>query len=205
MTAQSITVTCPLTAADVAKQQREIEEDLPEVLAFRVVTEKDYSLADEVLSDLARKSDALVAMRQSATRPMKQAAATIEGWFRPVVGALATAQAHLKAEIGAYRVRLLKAEADARAAAADAVVSGDAAALTQALTEASSVVAPRGNARIRFVWKVSRIAEDLLPDEYWCPDLDKIANVARAAGGSELAPVIPGVIFERVPVVGAKR
>ena len=47
-------------------------------------------------------------------------------------------------------------------------------------------------------WRVKRIAEDLLPDAYWIPDMATIQEHALNHRGEEPPPSIPGVIFERV-------
>lgn len=195
----------PTNAAEVAKLQAEAElavvEDLPGIV---VETPEDYQQADAVLTEILQRKDAITAMRTSATGPLYGVIRTVEGWFRPVLGAYTTLETTIKQRMGAYAQLTAEAEAEARRAAQTAVESGDAGALVESLNTAEDAVAVREAvaARVTFRWQVKRVAEDLLPSEYWTPDLAKIEAVAKAAGsaeeGSDGEPVIPGVVFERV-------
>lgn len=65
---------------------------------------------------------------------------------------------------------------------------------------------PRGFRQEHREATVKRINPDLLPDEYWSPDMTKIANEAERQGTRrDEPPVIPGVIFELEARVGARR
>ena len=204
--AQSVEVDLPIDALAVAKLQREAEADAPVYLAVTCTTAEDYEFADALLTALVQREDAAVAMRKSATVPLYGVIRTVESWFKPWLNALAPAKAHLKKEMGAYRVRQEAAEREARELAAQAAETGDAEALVEALTVATEIAAPTAaRATTRFAWQVKRIAEDMLPDEYWTPDMAKINAAAKAAGSSDEAPIIPGVIFERVALIGARR
>lgn len=199
-------VPIPTSAAEVAALQLVAEADAKEVVSAIIVDcPEAYTAADEILTELAQRKDAAVAMRKSATVPMYQAIRVVEGWFRPLVAALDTAIAHTKGQIGAYRTERMRIESEARAAALTAAEADDGVTLIASLTLAAEAAEkPDGRASVSFRWSVKRILEDLLPDEWWTPDLTKIDVVARSTKGDE-PPVIPGVVFERVAKVGARR
>lgn len=207
-TAESfIEVPIPHTAAQIAALQKTAEADAAEVVALVVVDSPEtYTAADEILTELAQRKAGAVAMRKSATVPMYQAIRVVEGWFRPYVAALDTGIGHIKASMSAFRVAQDATERAARAdALAAAEAGGDGVKLIESLTLAEEASQkPDGRASCAFGWKVARIVEDLLPDEWWTPDLAKIDVVAKSADGDEL-PVIPGVVFERVAKIGARK
>lgn len=201
----SITVPVPTTANEAAAIQKTAEADAKEILALVVDDDESYKFADEVLSDFARRKDAVLAMQRSGTLPLYGVIRTIEGWFKPSTKALDAAIGHLKGQIGAYRLALWQAEREAREQAATAAEAGDSAGVIESLAVASDMaVKPEGKASATFAWEVDRVIEDMLADEYWCPDRAKLDAIAAAEKGDE-PPVIPGVVFKRVAKIGAKR
>ena len=140
-TTNIIKVTLPTSAIEVAKMQAEIEKDAPFLLTTEVVTAIDYSDADEILTDVVRKKDALVAMRKRATEPLKASAKEIESWFAPAVRTLCEVESFLKGKMGAYHQRLAEAKAAASSNVARAAEAHDAPALLEAM--ASVPVAAR--------------------------------------------------------------
>ena len=59
---------------------------------------------------------------------------------------------------------------------------------------------------MRAVWRVKRIAEDLLPREWLCADAKKIEAYARGFDpAGDPNGTVPGVIFELDATVTAKR
>jgi hypothetical protein len=204
LASREITLALPTSAADVAALQRDAESDAPTIRAITIADAGDYEFADAILTDVVRKKDAVVAMRKSATGPLYGVIRTVEGWFKPVVSALEASERHLKSAMGAWRLELDTRERAAREAAAVAAESGDAGAMLEAINaaNAASPDAVDGRATVRFTWVIKRIAEDLLPDEWWTPD---VARISALAEGDGEPPVIPGVIWEKVPHVGARR
>ncbi len=201
----SLAVALPPDVRELAALQRAAEADLV-TYADPNLGALDVSDLDVLLTDTVRRKDAAVAMRKRVTGPAYAIAHEVEGWFRPLVTALEGAERHLKALVGAKRLATLETERAARELAAVAADEGDAGTLLEALAVAGDAAAPDGaRATTRYAWIVKRIAEDLVPDEYWCVDVAKIGAIAKAADGSGDAPVIPGVVFERVALVGARR
>jgi hypothetical protein len=198
----------PFSRAEIAAEHDSDRETLAELARGGALITDDATLAtaDATLSEIVRLKDELIARRQAAVTPTKKLIAEVESWFRPYVKDAEAAEAGLKRSIGAFR--LAKADAERRElaaarAAADEGRSNDALAHVQA---SQAIAAPDGaRTQTRFGWEVKRIAPDLLPDEWWIPDAARIAAVAKDAGASEEPPVIPGVVFERVAIVAARR
>jgi hypothetical protein len=204
VTARTMTVALPPDVAQLATLQREAEAD---AAALDMVGDSCPTAdVDEFLTDVVRRKDAAVAMRKRATGPMYMAIKEIESWFRPTVKALEGAEAHLKGVLGRQRLAALETERAARELAAVAAEQRDAPALLGALTVAADAGAKDGaRATTRYAWQVERVIPDLLMDEWWCPDMAKIEAFAKAASGDGEEPVIPGVRFVRVAIVGARR
>jgi hypothetical protein len=192
--------------AELAPAQREAETMANMFADMTITSSEDYTMVDAALSDTARKLDAILAMRKRGTAPLYTATREIEGWFRPTIKALESAIASFKRALGAYRVAQAAAEVEARAIAQRAAEAGDATAMCTALEIADDAHdPPDGRATCAFEWRVQRIAEDLLLDDYWIPDRARIDAEAKAWGGGDSPPVISGVIFERVARIGARR
>lgn len=197
----------PFTHAEIVAEH---EQDRATLAAFAAHEEirnaEELAVADATLSDIMRLEDELVARRQAAVAPTKKLIAEVEAWFRAYIKDAVAAKEGIKKAIGAYRLKKAndeRRELEAARAAADEGRSSDALAHVQA---SQAISAPDGaRAKTRFAWEVKRIAEDMLPDEWWTPDVAKIAEVAKAAGSSEDPPVIPGVVFERVAIVAGRR
>jgi len=202
----AIVVPPTLTAARVAEIRKEAESDA-ELFGSMVVDDEDsYTIADSCLTIAVNRRDALVAARKDFLAPVKAEVNRVEALVRTATKVDDVTVLHLKREIGAFRVAQAQAQEDARRLAQDAAREGDADTLHTALAIADSAAeAPTGRATCRFVWRVKRIAEDLLPSEYFVPDRARIDAEAKAWGGGEDPPVIPGVVFERVAQIGVRR
>lgn len=193
-------------AAVVAERTAEIVAELPLYKAITVSNADELATADATLTTLVRWKDDTLAMRTNATGPLYKIVKLVEAWFRPLVQATNEAETHLKAQIGAFKVQLFEAQQAANRAAVVAAQSNDRETVVEALNASTAIAtASETHAGTRMRWAVKRINPDLLPDEYWCPDTAKIEAVFAAADGNGDAPVIPGVIPERVAAITAKR
>lgn len=204
-TEYAVTLNVPATAQEVAALQAQAEAELATWHEFTIDNAEEYEQVDAVLSDVVRRKDGAAAMRKRATGPLYKATKEIESWFAPYLRALEKMESILKSSMGQYRVEQERMAREARELAAKAADAGDSDALVEALTVATEAAqAPAGRATVGFEWRVKRIAEDLLPDEWWCPDQTRIIAFGLSHKGDD-APVIPGVVFERTARVGARR
>lgn len=203
MSTRSFAVTVPASATEVATLQREAESLVPSVERLTIESTDDYSTADGLLTELVRRKDAAIAMRKRATGPLKEAAREIESWFRPLTQALERCESHLKAELGRWRLDEDARALAARDAATAAAQTGDVDAMHAALDVATEAPAA-GRSTVRYRWVVKRIVRDMLLPEWLVPDEKRIAKLAREHRGDE-PPVVPGVVFEREAIVGARR
>ena len=204
-TPTTLSITVPQSAQSAAASQRTAEVELKQILSITEVSSPEtYAVLDSILTDVVRDKDAAERMRKQATDPLYEALRTIGEWFRPWIQARKNAEERLKILMGRYRVAQAQVATAARQEAADAAMVGDSSRMLDAL-EVAAAVPPEGRATVSFRWAVKRIAADLLPDEWWAPDMARIEEFARAAGTSEDPPVIPGVIFEREARIGARR
>jgi hypothetical protein len=206
MTAPASTLTIAVPGVhDLATLQRRAEDDLPVYEAI-VVTDADaYTLADELLSDVARRKADVLAMRKSATGPMYVAVKTVEAWFRPLVTALEASERALKTGMGAYRLACAEREREARELAAKAAETRDAGALVEALTVATEAGAkPQGKATARYVWAVESCNLPAMSREFLVPDMPALETLARTHKGDE-PPIVPGVTFVRRAIIGARK
>jgi hypothetical protein len=197
--------TIPTDAAAAAALQREFEADAPALLSVEVSDAEGYQFADALLRDVVARKDAALSMRGSVTGPLYSVIRTVEAWFKPMLDAVAPVEKHLRGTMGAYRVRLAELEREAREAAAVAAETGDAEALIEALEVASDAAAPVvATSTTAFYWTVERVVEGMLPDQYWIVDHASLNAIAKSAGSSDEAPIVPGVIFKRMARIGVK-
>jgi hypothetical protein len=190
---------------NLAELQREAEENAPAYALVTIEDANDYTLADALLTDVAQRKADVLAMRKSATGPMYTAAKTVEAWFRPLLTALEASEAALKRVMGQYRIALEKREREARELAAKAAEASDAKALVTALTVASEAATkPAGRATARYVWAVESCNPPAMSREFLVPDVSRLEALARAHKGDE-PPIVPGVVFVRRAIIGARK
>jgi hypothetical protein len=198
-----------VTATAEARElvQRETEALTPveaALTAVRVTDAKSYTLADTYLTEAARHKADLVAKRKGITSGAYQTIRAVEALFRPAVQILERCEAHLKGEIGAYRVALEAAERKARAVALDAAQRGEHGDMTAALEAASDNSArPPGRSAASFEWRVADYDIARVPREYLTLDWSAI-NIACKAAGDE-PPAIEGITFERHARISARK
>jgi hypothetical protein len=193
----------PVDADTLAVMQADAEEKALAVLELDCPDRATYDALDELLTEVVRDKDEVVAMRTASTQAADRAVRQVRATLKPIVDALEHAETTLKATMQGFLVAQAEAEAAAVEAAQEAAETGDAEALTTALTVAAEI--GEGPTAARWYWQVERIAEDLLPDEYWVVDRQRIAVHATKAGSAEEIEAIPGVVFKRMPLVAGRR
>ncbi len=208
----------PTTAKQIAKYQALAEKRRPtfEALAAQTLDgPDDIAFVSELLTEVVQLEDAAKVMRGSATGPLYGVIRTVESWFRPYLEELLYAKGVCKKLIGDARIAQIEVVSGARELAADAAKVGDAETVVEALNVASEAAKPDGAAaKSTLHWAIARVAPDLLPEfletsagslvGLWRPDTEAIQAYADQHDGGGPAPVVPGVVFERVARVGAK-
>jgi hypothetical protein len=175
--------------------------------SYQVTDEATEAQANALLRLLLTEKDAIEEQRTSVTKPINGVLRTINGWFKPLSEVIAIAEANLKKAIGDYVVaqRQLQAASYQSAAAAHALGHHDEARDALAVASSTDTKAPAGT-NVREVWKVKRIAVDLLTLDWILPNEAKINKYARDYPiDQDPNGTVPGVIFEREPVVSVRR
>jgi hypothetical protein len=193
----------PVDAAGLASLQAEAEAMALATVGLECPDRETYDALDASLTEVVTMKDGIVAMRTEATQAADRAVRGVRATLRPILAPLESAEIELKRAMGGFLAEQAQAQEAARQAAAEAAETGDAETLTEALTTAAELDA--GPTAARWFWAVDRIVEDLLPDEYWIPDKQRIAVHATKAGSAEEIEAIPGVVFKRLPLVAGRR
>lgn len=194
----------PLSADELAGLLAEAQDKAEACVGLECPTADAYETCQGLLAEVVSDRDAVVAMRTESTQAADRAVRAIRATLKPILDALEVAEGYVRGAMGGYLKAKAEAEREVQAAALEAATTGDADGLVEALT-ASTELAASPEQAARWRWVVKRIAKDLLPPEYLIPDEAAIKAVARAAGSGEEPPVIPGVVFEREPVVAVSR
>lgn len=203
-----LTLRLPATAEDVQKLEAaaaELSAILPDII---VTDDETYAVADDLLTQGVQLLDAAKTCRASVTGPVYAAIREVEARFKPGMVQLTDFAIAVKKRLGDYRLAVAAAAKAERDAAAEAAATGDAEGLVQALNTADALAQKPADAgaRVKFRWVAKLVNAALLPDDYWCPDMEKIQARASAHGGANEEPPypIPGVLFERVADVAAR-
>lgn len=180
-------------ALDEASPMLEIEVDDPE----------SYGWADADLARIVRLKDHIAGLRAAATGPLKAGVKLAESWSAKGLAACETAEAHLKAQIKAYRLRGKSAEAEAARLVKEGGKSAD---ITRALNEAAEIEAATdaGKSGATFFWEVDTVDEELLPEEWKIVDYDGLNKAAKKHKGPK-PPEVEGVTFKLGATISARR
>lgn len=188
-------------------EKRELYSNVAQLAIELVVSDADsMRIADDLLKEILRERDGLEDVRKSGPGALDSIVRGLNAKFKPLRDKLDAAASNLKHAIGAYVVAERRKQMEAYQAAAAAHAAGQHGEAQQALAAAVGVqtTAVQGTS-VREVWAVKRIAADLLPREWLVPDEARIAAHARTTPIDTDPTPIPGVVFERVPAVSARR
>lgn len=174
-------------------------------VALVVADPPTLAAADALLNEVMKEHDGLEAVREAGPGALGSLVRVLNAKFKPLRDELEKARDHLKAQIGAYAVAQRAEQVASYQAAAAAHVAGEHSEAAAALAAASAAdtATPQGT-NVREVWAVKRIALDLLPREWMVADEARIDKLARETPIDE-TPIVPGVIFEKVPHVTKRR
>ena len=155
--------------------------------SVEIASASDYAAAAETAAELRAMREAVEARRRSWVDPLNAVVRSINAAFKPAFDTLAGAERALRDKIVAY--------SDSQASAHEEAVREIAAAPTQAgradaHARLSAAVVPRVEG-LSLVpsWDGEVMDASKLPREYLVPDVRKLLEATRAAGGD---PKIPG-------------
>ena len=151
--------------------------------------------ANEYLRDWLSKLDGVSAKKKETLAPLKEAEKRINDLFKPLLDKGAQLTSGIRKMLTDYELAKRAAQRKALEEAAQAASSPEPEALLTALEKVEEA-APTQLDGTSFTrkWVIKRIAEDLLPDEYWTPDTKKIEAIGKAHKG-DTPPTVPGVIW----------
>lgn len=180
----------------ITARHKEATVALAELPQLSIENDEDASNANDYLKIWLRQLDAVSAAKKHTLAPLKEAQKRIDELFKPLLDKGAELTGGVRRLLEGYELEKRRAQREAMNAAAEAAQSPEPEALLEALQRAEEAAPTQleGASFIR-TWVVKRIAEDLLPDDYWTPDRKKIEAVGKAHKG-DTAPVIPGVIWQ---------
>jgi len=177
--------------------RNEIQEGLALIENFQIRDANDQEFAVEVLRDVKARHNELEKRRTVITKPMNQALREVNNLFRPLKDALEQGERILKLKIAKYQQEQERRNEQALLAAAEAATSEEA---EEALAQTADLQSPRG-INVRYVWRAVIVDEMKLPRGLLMPDMDKINAYVRQGDPTD----VPGLRFEKVPIVSARK
>lgn len=188
-----------LDVASIARLTAGLKAEAAAVSKITIDTEEDEQEAGARLVEVKRLGKDLADLIAQAKRPFLDVTQAVDKLTKPGRDDIAALTKALTDVIGKYRVQLATQRSKALEAARDAAVERDTKAITTALNEAQDATPQKlDNLGVKLVWKVKRIAEDLVPRDWCIPDEKRITAHAKQYRGTPDDPPapIPGVIFE---------
>lgn len=189
-----IVVSASVNHAEIQTEASDAAGLLAELDKTTISSEGELTLFSEILADVKGRNNRLEALKQSATKPLNEALATIRSWFRPAQDQYARVEIAIKRKIAEYYDHLKSERAKATAALNDVATSEE---VTQALGVLEQTQKPEvAGLQIREVWDFEIVDADQLPRLYLMPN-EKVIRAQIALGVRE----IPGVrVFVRQQV-----
>lgn len=172
-----------------------IRSEIDALDGWTIDDEDDNEFAAEMLRNVKSRHKYLEDKRKGITGPMNKAMRAVNDLFRPPRTALENAERILKSKIAGYLEACEAANTAALVAASTAETVEEASA---ALATVEHADAPKG-VSVRYKWRAIVVNEELLDRRFLVPDIAIIEE-----WGEKYGRVIPGVEFERVPIVSSR-
>jgi hypothetical protein len=175
----------------LSPQRTEAEEALQMIGTLDLSTQDRRDMGGRVVVAIRERRAKLEKERKGITTPILEAKRTIDAMYKPI-------DEYWQACDEALTWRLLQAT---KAADQEQLRALELVQETQGNTDSATLVAAHTVAEtpagldLRKSWGFRMVNVDLIPDEYWCVDVDKIKRVVLAARGEV---EIPGVVIEQV-------
>jgi len=180
-------------AGDLDAEHREMVATLRELDTFTVASDEDSTFAADMIREVKAKHRELDERRKEVTGPLNATVKTINGWFKPALDALESAERKLKGKVAEF---VQERERQTRAALAAAAAAATAQEATAALVAAPQAAALPSGMSMRMVWKYRFTDLERVPRHLCKPDPERIEAELRGALANEGAPpAIDGVEF----------
>jgi len=170
-----------------------------QVLAFRVVDDATAAHAHDMAKRAREAHRALEEKRKTITTPLLAAKNATDALFKPAATAILEIKTHYEQEIARYDL--------ARERERARVLAESAAQIARNVVPTEPIPAPVvvENTTIRHRWEPEIVDPELVPREYWSPDLQKIREAVWYADTMHKEPrPIPGVRFVLKSTVTAR-
>lgn len=178
-----------------------VSAEIAALASWEIENDDDNALAGEMLVDVKGRIKALEAKRKEITVPMNKALKSVNDLFREPRTKLEDCERILKDKIAGYLEAVAESNNEAYAAAGAAETAEEA---SSALAAVQTAETPKG-VSMRYRWEPRIIAKDLLMPEFVQPDMAAIKAHMREHQQPDGTPCpIPGVVFDKVPVVSAR-
>lgn len=194
MSDQIQTVVPPSVAEETARAAVPAQHAARELATLEVHTPQDIEIASDLLKDVKRDLNRLIARKEEITKPLSAALKSVRDLFRPAEDAYKDAEAILKRKIGDAQLRIRQANEEAMRAAQAALAENNYRQAALASSNIQATQAPQGiSFQAQYEWRVVDAAA--IPREYLVPDEKKISAVVKAQG-REAMRAIPGIVVE---------
>lgn len=200
----ALTLTTPDLSAQLQSEASELGEALTLVRDYRIEPvgapghEESLAFAEESRKLTKEQWAEYENQRTSVTGPLNGVLKTVNGWFRPVLTTL-------KAMETAWNQKIVDAATQAaaaqRALIAEARATEAPAIMKETLVEASAMVLRPSAVTLRDNWVFEVYDPAAVPQEYLCPDLEKIGKVV---GVLKDKTAIPGVRAWNATIVASR-
>lgn len=174
----------------IARVQWTHPEALARLRALEIVSDEWQNFAAQLLHEIKAQWSLVESERKKITKPLNDATKATNTLFKPVLGALESAEEILKDKIAGY----MQAKQNANMAALQAAAAAPTAmAATQSAAFYEPVQAPQG-VSVRQIWKFEVTDPDLVPRHLCSPDMKKISEELGKKTDKYGSPdLIPGV------------
>lgn len=190
-------------AGDLDNEHREHLAALRELDTFTVANDDDSAFAADLIREVKAKHKELDDRRKEVTGPLNQTVKTINGWFKPALDTLESAEKKLKAKVALY---LTEREAKAREALALAAAAQTAQEASAALASAPAPAAMPQGMSMRQIWKWRIVDESAVPRSFCAVDSSRVdAELRGALRDGSTPPAIAGIEFYQEASMAVRR
>lgn len=180
----------------------EAETDREDIEAFEISSSDDLHFANAQFEKYRLLEKGLVGIWNEGVKPLNTRKALIKKLIGPAELAVGFCVTTLRDKIGRYQLAQDEQQRELYSDASEQLAELSHEELHEALTVAQDA-APEAlqGTSVKFKYQVKRVNMSMLSDDWKAPKYDALNEYAKRCGDEE--PIIPGVIWERVPVVRA--